>query len=632
MSLFCERCGTLLSSKGQKCPKCTSGTSGGGVKFTKSGSLFPFKKVRDGQEQFMEDSEKAFGEGKTLIAHAPTGIGKTAAVLASALKVRDDRKVFFLTSKQSQHNIAIETVKHMPNHIRAIDVISKQAMCPREESSLPYPVFEKFCSDTGQQRCNLFNKNMNKVVEELNRDTFHVEQIVKMCRRYDVCPHKTALMAGRDADIIVCDYNYMFSDMSERILSFLEIELQDCMLIVDEAHNLPDRVRSHMEEYINLELLRESYRLLDTYDPELAAFVKRLAKEFSGVKEKDKRVKKYFLDDMINIALRGGFSRYESLVELLPELETAARDILEKDTAASAPMRLYSFFTTWSMEGDMVYRVFERDNMSMKVGLLDPSKITGEVFSSVHSAVLMSGTLHPGEMYADLLGINDPIIQSYSSPFPEENRRIVSVGHLTTSYRERGIPMYQAYANAIADVANNSPGNVAVFFPSYSLMNSIAERLEMVHLEKDMMLEDRRYSKRDRENIVRQLQLTGSNLLLGVQGGSLSEGVDYKNNILCAVIIAGIPFPPPSPETKALEEYYTAKFDSKKGYEYARVFPAMNRVIQAAGRCIRSRTDKGIIVLMDNRFNRPHYKNMMPDDFEFQETDDLKAVCAEFFD
>ncbi len=580
----------------------------------------------------MEDAETAFKEGRTLIAHAPTGIGKTAAVLASALKVKGDRKVFFLTSKQSQHHIAVETVKHMPSHLRAIDVISKQAMCPREESSLPYPVFEKFCSDTGQQRCNLFNKNMENVVRKLSKDTLHVQEIESICRNYNVCPHKTALLAGRDAEVIVCDYNYIFSDISERILSLLEIELQDCMLIIDEAHNLPDRVRSHMEEYINLEILRESYRLLDTRNPELAAFVKRLAMEFNDVKEKDKRIKKEFLDGMVDIALRGGFSRYESLEELLPELETAARDILEYDVAASAPMRLYSFFVTWSMEGEKVFRGFQRENMSVKVGLLDPSVVTSNVFNCVHSAVLMSGTLHPGEMYADLLGVRNPMIRSYESPFPEENRRIVSVDHLTTQYRERGVPMYQAYANGIADVANNSPGNVAVFFPSYSLMNSIADRLDMVHLKKDMIIEDRRYTKRDRDDIVRQLQITGNNLLLGVQGGSLSEGVDYKNNILCAVIIAGIPFPPPSPETKALEDYYSDKFDSRKGYEYARVFPAINRVIQAAGRCIRSRNDRGIIVLMDKRFNHSHYKKMMPDDFAFERANSLKKECEGFFE
>ncbi len=579
----------------------------------------------------MEDAEEAFKSGGTLIAHAPTGIGKTAAVLTSAIKVRGHRKIFFLTSKQSQHHIAIETIKHMPSHIRGIDVISKQHMCPREESSLPYPVFEKFCNDTGQSHCNLFNRSMNKAVASMEGATMHVHEIVQMCRRYGVCPHKSALVAGRNADVIVCDYNYVFSDMRERILELLEVELDDCMLIVDEAHNLPDRVRSHMEDYMDLELLKESFRLLENSHPDLGAFIKRLSLEFNDIKGKDRLIHKELVDDKIAVALRGGFGRYENMEELMPQLEDAARGILEKDPVASAPMRLFSFLTTWSVEGDAVFRVFDPKEVSVRVGLLDPSLLTADVFRSVHSSVLMSGTLYPGEMYADILGISDAIIRSYESPFPRENRKVISVDHLTTSYNERDVTMYQAYANAISEVANNIPGNGAVFFPSYSLMNSVADRLGMVHLNKDMIVEDRRYSKRDREEMIGSLHHSRNKLLLGVQGGSLSEGVDYKNNILCSVMIAGIPFPPPSPEVKALEEYYTKKFDKKRGYEYSRVFPAMNRVLQAAGRCIRSRNDRALIVLMDRRFNQKHYRNMLPEDFDYHSTKNIRDECKEFF-
>ncbi len=639
MDLFCKKCGALISPKTRKCQRCTGFESSIGKpegttfsnKKGREGRLFPFERVRKGQKQFMEDAERTFRDRGVLIAHAPTGIGKTAAVLTSSLKARDKQKIFFLTSKQSQHHIAIETIKNMPSHVRAIDVISKQHMCPKEESSLPYPVFEKFCNDTGQRQCNLFNKEMNKAVASMEQYTLHVHEIVRLCKRYRVCPHKTALVAGRDADVVVCDYNYMFSDIRERILELLEVELDECMLIVDEAHNLPDRVRSHMEEYMDIELLRDSFRLLEYTNPDLGAFVKRLALEFNDIKGKDRMIHKELIDDKIDVALRGGFGRYENLEEIMHELESAARNILEKDPAASGPIRLYSFLTTWSMEGEEVFRVFNQKGVSIRVGLLDPSVLTTDVFRSVHSGVLMSGTLYPGEMYADLLGISEPVIRSYESPFPKKNRKVVSVKHLTTSYNERDVAMYQAYANAISDVANNVPGNAAAFFPSYSLMNSIADRLEMVHLDKEMIVEDRRYSKRDREDIISRLHTSDKKLLLGVQGGGFSEGVDYKNNILCSVMIAGIPFPPPTPDVKALEEYYTKKFDSKRGYEYSRVFPAMNRVLQAAGRCIRSRSDRALIVLMDRRFDQSHYKKMLPDEFEFDQVDNLEDECKKFF-
>lgn len=640
MDLFCKRCGATISPKTGDCNRCaglvkTRKETDKGSKNIQRGKnahgIFPFDEIRKGQKQLMEDSEEVFKTGKTLIAHAPTGIGKTAAVLTSALKACGKRKVFFLTSKQSQHHIAVETIKCMPPNIKGVDVISKQHMCPREESMLPYPVFEKFCNDTGQSHCNLFNKSMNKAVSQIQRDTLHVEEVVELCSRYNVCPHKSALVAGREADVIVCDYNYMFSDMRDRILELLELELSDCLLIVDEAHNLPDRVRSHLEDHMELELLRETFRLLDGSHPDLAAFVKRLAIEFDQIKGKDRLIDKELIDDKIDVALRGGFGRFESLEDMMPELEEAARNTLEKDPAASSPMRLYSFLTTWSTEGEKVFRAFDHEKVSVRVGLLDPSMLTADVFLGVHSSVLMSGTLYPGEMYADLLGITDPLIRTYSSPFPKENRKVVSLDHLTTSYRERGMPMYQAYANAIADIANNVPGNAAVFFPSYSLMNTVYDRLEMVHLKKDIIVEDRRYTKRDREEIVNELHRFRNKLLMGVQGGSLSEGVDYKNNILCSVMIAGIPFPPPSPDVKALEDYYSKKFDSRKGYEYSRVFPAMNRVLQAAGRCIRGRSDRGIIVLMDKRFNQAHYRKFLPDDFEFESSEDIQKECKSFF-
>ncbi len=191
--------------------------------------------------------------------------------------------------------------------------------------------------------------------------------------------------------------------------------------------------------------------------------------------------------------------------------------------------------------------------------------------------------------------------------------------------------MYQAFANSISDVANNVQGNVAVFFPSYNLMEKVSNRLELVHLDKDLILEDRRYSKWEKERLVDSLKRSENNVLMGVQGGSLSEGVDYEDNILSVVIIAGIPFPPPSIELDSLQDYYTEKFGEQKGFDYARVYPALNRVQQAAGRCIRSKYDKGLIVLMDKRFNYDMYKNKMPDDFDYDVADDLRSECEEFF-
>ena len=594
--------------------------------------LFPFKDVRDGQKEFMDDSERAFSQGKVLLAHAPTGIGKTAAVLTSAVKSKtENKKIFFLTSKQSQHRIAIDTVQSMSSSIHAIDIIAKQHMCPREESKLPYPVFEKFCSEKGKQYCNLYNRKMKDVSNQLKEDTLHVHEIVEMCSSKNVCPHKAALETGKYADIIVCDYNYIFSDIRDQILEQLGLAIDDCLVIVDEAHNLPDRVRGHLEETISTQVLQEAHGLLNMSDPSLASFIKRLVMEFEELDIQEQPIEKEFLDGIVDDALKGGLIHGKEFDTLLKELEQAASRLVENDPAASAPWRVFSFFTKWNNEGPEIFRGYRPNPPTFQVGLLDPAYMTGDIFSQISGAVLMSGTLHPGEMYADLLGIDRPMIKRYDSPFPEKNRKMISVNNLTTSYKERGLHMYQAFANSISDVANNVQGNVAVFFPSYNLMEKVSNRLELVHLDKDLILEDRRYSKWEKERLVDSLKRSENNVLMGVQGGSLSEGVDYEDNILSVVIIAGIPFPPPSIELDSLQDYYTEKFGEQKGFDYARVYPALNRVQQAAGRCIRSKYDKGLIVLMDKRFNYDMYKNKMPDDFDYDVADDLRSECEEFF-
>jgi len=580
----------------------------------------------------MRDSEKAFKKGRVLLAHAPTGIGKTAAVLTSAVKSKNkDQKIFFLTSKQSQHRIAVDTIKNISSSIYALDIISKQHMCPREESRLPYPVFERFCKDKGKHYCNLYNKNMNNVVEGLRGETKHVDKIVDLCSSRNVCPHKAALEAGKEADIIVCDYNYIFSDIQEQILEQLGMDLENCIIIVDEAHNLPDRVRSHLEESISLQQLQEAFNLLNTENPSLASCVKRLASEFNKLDITEQPIDKKFLDKLIGDALKSGLGQYQQFDDFLKELETTASDLIEKDSAATAPWNLYSFLATWNNEGPEIYRAYYTQPPTFHVGLLDPAMLTEGIFHNISSAVLMSGTLYPGEMYADLLGIEEPIIKEYSSPFPQENRKIISVNNLTTSYKERGLQMFQAYANSISDVVNNVDGNIAAFFPSYHLMEKVADRIELVHLKKNLLIEDKRYSKKEKENLVNKLKHSGKNLLLGVQGGSLSEGVDYNDNILSVVIIAGIPFPPPTIELDALQTYYEDKFGQQKGYNYTRIYPALNRVLQAAGRCIRSKSDKGLIILMDKRFNYDRYKNKMPNQFSYRKTNNLKRECEKFF-
>jgi DNA excision repair protein ERCC-2 len=162
-------------------------------------------------------------------------------------------------------------------------------------------------------------------------------------------------------------------------------------------------------------------------------------------------------------------------------------------------------------------------------------------------------------------------------------------------------------------------------------MKAVGDHLPLNAMNRHIIDEKRTYSKAEKENLVNCLRKAKNYLLMGVQGGSLSEGVDYNNNILSCIIIAGMPFPPPSLELDALQEYYLLKFGQGKGYEYACVYPALNRVLQAVGRCIRSETDRGFVVLMDKRFNYPQYKNAIPQEFTYTRAKNLSLECKKFF-
>jgi DNA excision repair protein ERCC-2 len=363
----------------------------------------------------------------------------------------------------------------------------------------------------------------------------------------------------------------------------------------------------------------------------LSGFAKRLSHELHNITGGETRITQEFLDKKIMQALQGGLGPYKNRDDILEELETTSRDLLERNPMNSAPLQLFSFLTAWGTPGNSVFRSYKPDPPTITIGMLDPALYTQEVFSRVSGAVLMSGTLHPGEMYADLLGIDNPCIQSYSSSFPRVNRQIVSDGYLTTRYEERTSKMFQGYAHAICNLARVVPGNVAVFFPSYDLIHEVYKHLASLNVGRQIIVEDRAYTKAEKELLVNSLRKSDTHLLMAVQGGSLSEGVDYENNSLSSIIIAGMPFPPPSLELEALQDYYSSKFGKRKGYEYTRVYPALNRVLQAVGRCIRSETDRAFIVLLDKRFNYPKYRQSMPQGFTYHTSVDLIAECDQFF-
>jgi DNA excision repair protein ERCC-2 len=630
--------------------------------------LFPFPSIRYGQKEFMEDVKDAVECEKVLVAYAPTGIGKTVAALVPALQyaMENDKMIFFLTSKRSQHKIAIDTLKlikeHADHDFVAVDVISKQSMCPRATSLYQeyYSLFNEFCrSEQKNKRCRYFMKQDEEALQRITREILHVEELCDWCTRRGVCPYKAALEVAERADVLVCDYNYLFStDITEKVLEKIERGLEDLIVIVDEAHNLPDRTRNNLSSELRMSTITGAARSLHHMNPEmqgnligLEGIFKKLAMEASKSKNEEITVdKNVLIEELEKVLLRGRIEAmsYDGFVNMLRE---SAEDFETSDNVSTDGRNYKSeivqrnllsvadFLDGWRTR-ERCLRIFslaQKENPTLYFKLLDPSVISEPIFKHAHATIMMSGTLYPTEMYADVLGAaperirnKEIVLREYKSPFPKENRQIVVTRVLTTKYTQRSEGMYRKIARKTGEVAQYVKGGMAVFFPSYALLKHIAPYLPE-DVQRRVIVEKRDMSKAEKQRLYDLLRADTSKILLAVQGGSLSEGIDYESNVLKAIIVVGLPLSPPTLEVKTIEGYYRGKYGTETGRLYGYLYPAITKVLQAAGRGIRSERDRCIIILMDYRFAQIPYKNCLPSDYVTTFTDKAEEYCKAFF-
>ncbi len=614
-------------------------------------NLFPFDRVRRGQREFLDDVRKAVEEGRHLAAHAPTGIGKTAAVISSSLEyaLENNKTIFFLTPKHTHHTIVVDTLQRIKQKFRinfvVVDIIGKQWTCPHKVGDLDSREFNEFCRALKKdERCDYY-KNVRKrtlsgnargVMERIKEEPMHSEEISRLCSRNMLCPYEVCVEVGKHATVVVCDYFHVFSPKVRQAF-FLKLNknLHNSILIIDEAHNLPDRVRkllSHkLTEYSLKRAVKEANFLgYDTLSDDFRNMIKTLKEIGEGMNEGDEKTvgREEFMNSLVDRVER-------DYTEFTDSVDDLGEEVLKFPNRHRSYAKWISRFLERWCGGDTGYaRILRRDAVfSLSYTCLDPSISSSEIFREAYSSIFMSGTLVPLDMYSDVLDLKPDrtVLREYPSPFPRENRLMIIVPGVTTRYSRRSDFMYRKYAHIIDRTVKEIPGNAAIFFPAYRILDSVREHLVRLNPEKEILVERQEMKKEDRIQLYNRLVNSGTKgaLLLGVQAGSLSEGVDYANNILDGVIVVGLPLEIPNLETKSLIEYYDFKFD--RGWDYGYIYPAMNRVLQSAGRCIRSETDRGVIVLMDERFKWRNYSKCFSTDFEFTVTEIPEKHIKKFF-
>ncbi len=599
---------------------------------------FPFEKVRPIQKRLMSEVHKAVINGNHLVVHAPTGIGKTAAVISPALKYALDNKkrVFFLTSRHTQHRIVIETVKKLSKRhslqIKAVDIIGKQWMCAQEVANkLSSADFYEYCKAIRKEnQCSYFsNLKLSRELStfpELN-DIMHAEKLIAECKARGVCPYEVARMMAKQAKLVVVDYGYLFDPyISTAFLAKLGIPLENIIIVIDEAHNLPKRLIELMSYSLSSYLLKQAIKELNGLGlDELAKQLKQISNAIPELRIEDEA--KLKMDDFV--ALVNMFSDYNTLTE---RLELVADRVVE-EREHSWCGSVARFMESWLGKDEGFVRVLKKHDNRFQIvyRCLDPALVSSEIIKSSHSTIAMSGTLTPTEMFKDLLGFpKSTLLKEYESPFPKENRLSLIVPVTSTRYSTRSKEEYKRIALVAGKIADAIHGNVAVFFPSYELRDSISKHISD-WTDKILLFEQRKMSKQAKQELIERFVANRKHgaLLLGVVRGSFGEGIDLPGDMLNGVIVVGLPLSVPDIETQALIDYYEKKFS--RGLDYGYIYPAIRLALQSAGRCIRSEKDKGVVVFLDERYAYPRYRKCFPADWHFVITKDPVPFIDDFF-
>ena len=672
-------------------------------------STYPFlahAKPRPGQLEMIQDGILALAKGGFHLAAAPTGIGKTAASLAAALDIagRSSQKktIFFLTSRQTQHRIVVDTVRRINERrkgsmpVRLVDMVGQAGMCVQPFAKESPLVFSLLCSQARKTRsCKPWITSAPGLKERILATPLHVDELVDISRTHTVhgepaqtCPWKAAREAVSDADVFVGDYNHLFDDgVRESSLKAMDLSLEDIIIVVDEAHNLPDRIRMTLEKRLTRTMIRNTQMELEEYAGVLAEAMKApggdvfsfshglAAWAFDVVKASrggfDALFNGYMrnltgqdeeaevaVDDVLNVFHRAcdtvdgkaGQQQLQASSSPHPEVDVAVRihqlrDVLQSDDVdmeagdEGNPMEpnahkvaeildcLLKFGSTPALT--MIYDTKGKDGR-ITTHLLDPGLVSKPVFEQSAGALLMSGTLYPPSMYANILALPQTRTTSvaYSSPFAAMRRPVVVAKDVTTKYTERSLANTLALREHVQALIDASPGNVAVFAPSYAMLNEVI--LEGHFRGARLMAESRDWTKGDLDQIVDTLLEEKRNgrkiLLAGVFGARLSEGVDYHSGALDAVACIGIPNSPPSVLSKSLKKYAEERFGRNLAWRYTVSQPAVNAILQAMGRPIRSIGDRALIVLLDRRVTDRTYSGCFPSDLRMNDSSDADST------
>lgn len=612
---------------------------------------FPFPSVRAGQGELMKECYRNLRMGKRLFAEAPTGIGKTVSTLYPAVRAVGEghaNKIFYLTAKAATRREAFSAASKIfeaGSHLRTVVLTAREQICPNEAAKRDPAGVSRHCNPLDCPFAKgFYDRCPSAVCALLSTQSGYSRQTVeRVAQEYHICPYEFQLELSELCDIIICDYNYVF-DPQVYLRRYFSPEALDGarhLLLVDEAHNLADRARSMYSAELKSTDAAEVWRALPEAEP-LRDSVEKLTVTMDGFR----RLCRDTLEKDDAGVERGYYLNHgaiESFHELVRNTRTALEHWLrthrgdENEVGVwqlSSKLKRFEMISEYFDRSFLTFIEIEGDTRTIRLICLDPSAVLDARMKRAHAAVLFSATLTPIDYFSDILGGSKNAVKlRLPSPFLTKNFCLAAVTGINTRYEDRE-KSYKKLVSVISAAVSARRGNYIVYFPSYDYMEHVRDLFVKKYPTLTVISQTRGMNAAEKEHFLDAFE-NDSKLRIGfcVLGGSFSEGVDLPGKRLIGTVIVGTGLPGISNERNILRDHY--EVTRERGYDYAYVYPGMNRVLQAAGRVIRREDDRGVVVLVDDRYADPRTQSLFPDhwnDIEYAgNASELAEIVQEFW-
>ena len=591
---------------------------------------FPFP-YRKGQYDLAAAVYRTILRKKKLFIQAPTGVGKTMSVIFPAVKaVREGlgQKIFYLTAKTITRTVAeqaFHTLKEQGLKFKVITLTAKEKICLCEET------------DCNPDACPYAKGHFDRVNDAVfdmitgNRDISR-ETLEEQARKYRVCPFELSLDVSVWTDAVICDYNYVFDPNAHLKRFFSEGRDNGYLFLIDEAHNLVERGREMYSAVLYKEDILEVKRAVKLMDARLA---KRLDETNRLMLELKRECEDYrVLESVSHLALK--------LMNLLTEMERFLEEYREgekRELVLDLYFQVRDFLNIHDIldENYVIYSELERDGrFKVKLFCVNPAANLQNYLEQGNSTIFFSATLLPIRYYKKLLSVETDDYAVYAeSPFPEENRLLIIGRDVSTRYTQRGQIMYRQIAEYIAAVAEARRGNYMAFFPSYRFMEDVYEEFIRRAPGITAVVQSQFMDEKEREQFLQRFEASDSAGLVGfcVMGGIFSEGIDLAADRLIGAVVVGTGLPQVCNDREIVKQYFDSR--GMDGFDYSYRYPGMNKVLQSAGRVIRTENDRGIIVLLDGRFCQKQYQELFPREWKVSRicsVGDIKEEAERFWE